>query len=170
MVKFHRRPHYLSLLVLLLHQAISEGSYDLVLEWSREARHWLNRYKQQIDCALPYEAVTITLIVSHRRNELLLTHNLHQQRPVSAVFNKSTKRPPITVKKSKPDLNPQSNKIQTTQSRALMETTTKVSDLYDQVQSLLYEALQYVQQQRRLPMHLAKIEITRDDLTLKVYS
>ena len=42
-VKFHRRPHYLSLLVLLLQQAIAESRYELVLEWSREAHHWLCR-------------------------------------------------------------------------------------------------------------------------------
>ena len=112
----------------------------------------------------------LTLIVSCRRNELLLTHNLHQQRPVSALPNRAAKRPPIAIKKSKPDLNAQSNKIQVTQSRALVETT-KVSDPSNDFHSSLHGELQYVQQQqqRRLPMHLAKIEITRDDLTLKVH-
>lgn len=82
----------------------------------------------------------ITLIVSCRRNELMLTHNLHQQRPVSALPNRAAKRPPIAVKKSKPDINAQSNKIQVTQSKALMETT-KVSDPSYGIQSLFHGEL-----------------------------
>ena len=76
----------------------------------------------------------VILIVSHRRNELLLTHNLHQQqRPVSAL-NKTIKRPPVTAKKSsKVELTSQPNKIQATQSKAVIEATTKVNYLYNKV-------------------------------------
>lgn len=79
------------------------------------------------------------LIVSRRRNELLLTHNLHQQRPVSALINRNTKRLMVTTakKSSKPDLISQPNKIQAIQSRALMETTSKVSNSYDKISAFV---------------------------------
>ena len=65
-------------------------------------------------------------------------HNVHhQQRPVSAL-NKSIKRPPVTTKKSsKGELNLQPNKIQTTQSKAVIETASKVSYLYNKVSVLV---------------------------------
>ena len=75
--------------------------------------------------------VTLTVVL-HRRNDLLLTHHLHQhQRPVSAL-NKTAKKALVTTKKSsKVDLNLQPNKIQMAQSKAVMETTTnKVSCLH----------------------------------------
>ena len=80
------------------------------------------------------------------------------------------KRPQVTVKKSsKVDLQP--NRIQTTQSKAVIETTNKVSYCIIKFQSYSC-VLQHVQQQQqqRLTMHLAKIEITRDDLTVKVHN
>ena len=67
----------------------------------------------------------------HRRNELLLTHNLHQQRPGSAAHNKAPKKSVVPKKVPKPDTHPQPNKVQTAQSRALVRATSKVSTTCD---------------------------------------
>jgi len=72
-------------------------------------------------------------VFPHRHNELLLTHNLHQQRPSSAAHNKAPKKFMVPKKLPKPDTHPQPNKVQRIQSRALARAPSKVSASYDNV-------------------------------------
>ena len=78
----------------------------------------------QVDCDI---RSLMALVFPHRRNELLLTHNLHQQRPGSAAHNKALKKPLVPKKLAKSDTHPQPSKVQRIQSRALVRATSKVS-------------------------------------------